>query len=201
MTKLIHKYPTADVVQLHERPFVETYDNSDELREDAVASIEYFTRHLDDVGDGSGAKDINGDYSVTPKDFKFTPQTGKIYLLDKIVLTIRDVGDMDSALYGAVAALTDGNTFKFNRNAVLVRDFGNGLPFKTNGDLSDNADEYSITTLAVTDENIVRAVWNFPAPLVLENASVDELVFNASDLLTGLVHQFVTVYGREITLA
>lgn len=164
-----------------------------------VTSVESFARRLDLTGDGTGTKDITGNFSAGADIFFFTPQANKTYLINKITITIRDVGLMNSATFGALTALTNGITFKHTRNAVDVRTFFTTV--KVNGDLSDSCDEYFITELSATEENILRASFNFPEPLVLSATAIDKLEYAVNDNFAGILHQFVTVHGLEITTA
>lgn len=166
-----------------------------------VTAVESFAQHLDLTGDGSGTDDILGDFSSTADIFFFTPAANKTYLINKLQVNIRDVGLANGAEFGALAALTNGITLKHTRAAATVRDFTMGNVIKTNGDLADMCDEFSLTNYAATDENILSATFNFSEPLVISAALVDKLQYGVNDNFAGLVHHFVTVYGLEVTTA
>lgn len=166
-----------------------------------VTAVESFAQHLDLTGDGSGTDDVLADFSSTADIFFFTPAANKTYLINKIQVSIRDIGLANGAEFGALAALTNGITFKHSRDGDTVRDFTLGNVIKTNGDLADMCDEFSLTNYAATDENILLATFNFPEPLVISAALVDKLEYGVNDNFTGLVHHFVTVHGLEITTA
>ncbi len=57
-------------------------------------------RYLDVNGDGTGAIDAIGDYSVTPEEFYIQPPVGAVYELQRVIITIEDAGSIDSGGYG-----------------------------------------------------------------------------------------------------
>lgn len=197
LNRLLNKY-SFDASGLLSSEGVLPYKGATNLN---VTAVESFAQHLDLTGDGTGTDDILGDFSAGADIFFFTPAVNKTYLINKVQVSIRDVGLANGAEFGALAALTNGITFKHTRSAATIRDFTMGNVIKTNGDLADMCDGFSLTNYAATDENILLATFNFSEPLVLSAALVDKLEYGVNDNFAGLVHHFVTVHGLEITTA
>ena len=61
------------------------------------------SRTLDTVGDGSGLGNANGNYLITPQDFKIAPAAGEIFAIHRCIITIQDVGTFEAANYGGKA--------------------------------------------------------------------------------------------------
>ena len=70
-------------------------------------------RRLTDDGTGiTGIRNMNGDYSVTPKDFWIQPPAGAFWVLQEIGTVIDGVANGQLADYGDIAGgLTNGIKF------------------------------------------------------------------------------------------
>ena len=47
-------------------------------------------RYLDTVGDGSGEKNANGDYSIAEEIFFLQPPPGRVYRITRLIVSIMD---------------------------------------------------------------------------------------------------------------
>jgi hypothetical protein len=93
----------------------------------------YLYRYLDTVGDGSGTKNANGDYSATTATLLLTPSAGEYFHVNRMIVSIEDSSGGSAAEYGNATALDSGIL-------VLVND--------ANGTVADLTDSEKITTNA-----------------------------------------------------
>ena len=70
------------------------------------------SRFLDTVGDGSGTKNANGDYSLIGDEFFIKPPADQVFRIARIIITVEDTAGFTAAKYGALAALVSGITIK-----------------------------------------------------------------------------------------
>lgn len=156
-------------------------------RETAV----HAARFADTVGDGTGSINANVDGSVTPVDFKVTIPAGKVGIVHRLIVTIRDSGSLDSGLYGNNITLVNGID-------VIYKDpYGNETvrsaqhPIKSNIDWAAYCYDVEIHPWGSGDQGMF-ARYTFTkdgAPLVLPAGS--EYIIRINDDLTGLTaHHF-----------
>lgn len=88
-------------------------------------------RYLDPVGDGSGDKNANGDFSGAPVEFKIVPAAKEVFSIERMLVHVSDTS-IDTAAYGATVAgvLTNGIEIKVMRKSEVLLDLTDGVPIK-----------------------------------------------------------------------
>lgn len=152
-------------------------------------------RHLDIVGDGSGAKNANGDYSGAEERFLIAPAAGEIMRLARMLVTIEDTAGFRAERYGSfAAALANGIHLKFVRDGVDILTYTDGHAIQTNAEWGHFCYDVDLKTWGAGDEFVI-ARWTFAATgtcirLVGDALESFDVVLN--DDLTGLLgHHFV----------
>lgn len=164
---------------------------------------EMLFRYLDTVGDGSGTKTANGNYSVTPQNFLIKPSIseGLTYAIHSLIIQIEDAAAFDSGTYGNLAALTNGiQLYVANASGVSVMDLLDGAPIKTNGQWERVAFEARLNPYSAVPGNLMNIRWDFTqtsSPLVIPPGW--SLVARMRDNLSGLTnHSFFVMGHRHI---
>ena len=103
---------------------------------DRIDPIKVIARFLDTAGDGSGTKNANGDYSITPDEFYFQPK--RDCRLDEMTIYIQDTKGMEPEEYGNLgSALSNGYSILIkDADGNGIVDFCDGDPIKINADFS-----------------------------------------------------------------
>jgi hypothetical protein len=90
-----------------------------------------FTHILDTVGDGTGTKNANGDYSSTPGTFILKPPPDRVFGVHQMLVFVRDTA-IKSDGYGAiVGGLANGIIVQIVNDNEVMDDLTNGTPVKT----------------------------------------------------------------------
>jgi len=155
-------------------------------------------RYLDTVGDGSGTKNANGDYSSVAQDFKITTQPNiSSNLIQALNIHIRDGSALSANEYGNVAALTNGVSVKIhNASNVAVIDLTDGIPVKSNagwsrGAFNMRADDFG------SGDNFISAQWHFNDPGSWMSLPTGySLRVHLNDNLSGLIDHYFFVTGH-----
>lgn len=154
-------------------------------------------RFLTDDGLFDGEESLLGDHDSV--DFWIAPGAGITYLIDKMIVTIEDVGVMTPVLYGGITALTNGVELwvKTAADAVLVR-LDSGINIKNNAGWMNLADRVFNDYLAAV-AGIVQYVLDFKDPILL--AGGDKLGVTLDDNTAGLVGHHIFVTGIASSVA
>lgn len=101
-------------------------------------------RRLTDDGTGiTGEKNMNGDYSVTPKDFWIQPPAGAYWILQEVGVVVDGVANGQLADYGDVGGgLTEGIKFFLEIDGVEI-DITASSNFKNNADVLSNGARFN----------------------------------------------------------
>jgi len=153
-------------------------------------------RYLDTVGDGSGTKNANGNYSGGATKFLIAPPaTDRYFVLHRVLITIEDAQGFDAGDYGAIAGgLTNGVLVNWIKDGT-THDLTNGIPIKTNAGWGIQCYDISFQDFGAGN-NFLLVRWTFARrgqPLGL--ALGDSLEFVLEDDLTGLVAHYFQVQG------
>lgn len=89
-------------------------------------------RYLDTNGDGTGDKNINGDYSSVVTPFFIKPPDGYIYRLTHIIGQIADGGSIDAGNYGNGIELDQGISVQISNDSEVLVDLTDGVNIMTN---------------------------------------------------------------------
>lgn len=101
-------------------------------------------RRLTDNGTGvTGISNMNGDYSLTPKDFWIEPPIGSYWILQEVGLVINGVANGQLTDYGDVSGgLTNGVKFFLEINGQEI-DVTGSSNFKNNSDIVSNGGRFN----------------------------------------------------------
>ena len=78
-------------------------------------------RYLDLNGDGSGSKNANGNYSITPDIFYIEGEVGKRMVLQRLLVAIQDTtGGLDDEYGDTGAALSNGIDLDYTRDGETI---------------------------------------------------------------------------------
>jgi|APSaa5957512535_1039671.scaffolds.fasta_scaffold02579_8 hypothetical protein len=153
------------------------------------------SRYLDTVGDGSGSKNANGNYSGAEEIFFCQPGAGEILRVSRIIISIEDGQGFRAERYGAInSALSTGITLRTANDSGALVDFTDALPIQTNAGWGALCYDVDVKTWGAGNEFLV-ARFTFSKSgqfvrLVGDDNERLEAVFN--DNLTGLVnHNFI----------
>ena len=135
-----------------------------------------FSRWLDTVGDGSGVKVANGDYSGSVQKFSLIPGQGEIFRVARMIVTIQD-STFAAAKYGNMTALTNGVRLVSSVEGEEVIDAMDGIPVKTNAGWGAMCYDASVKAWGVGDEFLLVR-WTFE-----RTGSIIRLVGNKDESL------------------
>lgn len=157
-----------------------------------------FFRYLDTVGDGSGTKNANGDYSSELVEFYVESQEedDAALIVSRMIVTIRDQGNFSTAGYGAAAALTNGFTIQVrDSDETVLLDLTDGLVIQTNGDWSREC--YDVQPIALGGGDSYMSVrWTFAkSGRAIRLNKGHRLAVRLNDSFTFLTGQFFNVQG------
>lgn len=154
------------------------------------------SRYLDTVGDGTGNRNFNEDYSSVEGRAKIKPPAGETYRLARMIISVEDTGGFTASKYGNLAALTNGVEIKvFNKDgASEMLDLTAGLPIVKNAQWGALCYDVDLKDWgAGNDLLLVR--WTFSttgSSIVLDGDDEQSLEVIFNDDLTGLIdHRFM----------
>ncbi len=160
----------------------------------------YIYRLLDTNGDGTGSANANGDYSVTQGIHYIEAPAGQAYYLERMLVTIKDVGAPDAGSYGNSITLTNGIGVRVrDASDTLVVDLTAQKKVKTNGDWSTLCYDVQVVDFG-TGDDYVAVRWTFAKsglPIILRPGYKLEVTLD--DDLTGLVEHSFNVQGVSTT--
>lgn len=151
---------------------------------------------LDTVGDGTGAKNAIGDYSLTPTKFLIKPAPGEVFTIARMLGHVEDSGTFDSGSYGNGIVLTNGITVSY-KCGVREVDLMDGMSVITNADWAGVCYDVNISSFGLGNEYL-NFRWTFEKTgtwIELNGDYGDELCVNLNDNFTALVGQYFTVQG------
>lgn len=157
--------------------------------------VEYFSRFLDTVGDGTGIFNANVNGSVTPVEFKLVVPDKTIIFIQELVVTVRDGGQFVSGGYGALPALTNGIKIYYKKRGG--DSFIDRTPQKAidcNGCWAIIASRYEQRLTAVNDQAHSSVHW-FHTPLQMYPGGEYKIVIR--DDLTGLTLHSFRIHGAS----
>jgi len=158
-------------------------------------------RFLDTNGDGSGAKNVIGNYAGgSAETFFIAPPSDKKFVLSRMMVSIRDTGSMDSGLYGNGITITNGLTLKKKDGSGDILDMLDGLTIKTNGDWGRHCYDVSRSNFGSGDEYITVR-WSFfragNKGINLSGAAGEFFELGLNDDFSGLVEHYYFIEGYE----
>lgn len=157
------------------------------------------SRFLDTVGDGSGTKNAIGDYSAATEEFKIVPGAGEIFVINRMIVQIRDSGQFTASTYGALATLNNGIHVHIKDSGGVKIDLVDNLTIKTNAEWGRVCYDTQLITWGVGD-SFILVRWTFGrsgTQIWLDNSRGDYLSVDLNDNLTGLVAHTFIVQGYD----
>ena len=148
------------------------------------------------VVDSSGSNELNINGS-TPVEFNVVPNTGKIYVVQTLVLTIIDTG-IKFNKFGGIAALSNGVKIEFQEGGNSIIGLAES-PFVRNSQFYEGGLSPEIQT---EETDIFIAMFNFAVQagttLELADARSDFVRVTVQDNLTSLSNFKMIVHGYEV---
>lgn len=162
------------------------------------------SRYLDLNGDGSGAKNANGDYSTVADIFYIQPPATQDYLLTRLIVSIEDTQGMQAEEYGNLgAALTNGITVRVQDDSGTLVDLTDSAPVKTNAKWGALCYDVDLKSWGAGDE-LILVRWTFSRSgrdVLLRGDRNERLEVVLNDNLTGLIsHEFLVQGNLRATL-
>jgi len=154
-------------------------------------------RYLCTNGDGTGTKSATGDYSGAEEIFFIQPAAGEIFLLERLIVYVVDVGAFDADKYGNDITLTNGIVLREKDDDGVIADITDGLPIKTNSHWARNCYDVAHYSYGTGNETLA-ARWTFSkagSPIRLAGDENNRLEIVLHDKLDGLVEHTFLVQG------
>lgn len=126
--------------------------------------LKILSRHLDDIGNGTGNKDFIADYSGAQEIAFIQPPAGKIYRISRLlVLVSGQANSFKTDNYGSIPELTNGIIVRTQDDSGTIVNFTDNIPIKTNGDWGGKCFDAEIYTAGATNDTYLRVRWTFAA--------------------------------------
>lgn len=149
-----------------------------------------FMRFLDSVGNGSGTKDLNGNYSVTPQSFKMIVPAGVTYVVNQFTVHIGDNGTFSVDQFGSMAALANGCLMNMQINGIVYSLLDN-TAIKNNGNFFHFSAATDLIVAFSGTGNLLQSTFtgaDFGCVAMLNGDLGDYLEIIIQDNLTGLTN-------------
>ena len=147
-------------------------------------------------GDGTGTTNAVGNYSDAgdgATDFKLTAlNTSSYYILERVIISISDVGAFDSGAYGNAVTLTNGITVDIQDADDVTIAPMTPFPIKTNGEWAAVCHDFTEQAFGQGDVyGTVRWTFSRAVPGGIRIEPGESLVFTLNDDFSGLEsHRF-----------
>ena len=154
-------------------------------------------RYLDTVGDGSGTKNANGNYSGAEEIFFIEPPAATIYRITRLIVTIEDGNGMTWDGYGNLAALTNGIEVQTKGDSGVIVDLTDNVPVKYNVMWGANCYDAELKSTGAGND-FFQVRWTFAKAgqvLRLDGDTNDRLEVVFNDSFVGLVSHYFKVDG------
>lgn len=159
------------------------------------------SRFLDTVGNGTGTKNAIGNYAAGTTEFKIVPAAGEIFVINRMIVQIRDSGQFTASTYGAIAALANGIHIHVKDSGGIKVDLVDSLTIKTNAEWGRVCYDTQLISWGVGD-SFILVRWTFGrsgTQIWLDNSRGDYLSADLNDDFTGLVSHYFMVQGFNYT--
>ena len=156
-----------------------------------------FYRFADVNGDGSGAYDMNGDYSAGAEIAYVQPGAGQILRLERVIVYMRDTGSFDTGGYGNGPELTNGIILRVQDNSGTLVNLTSQETIVTNGGWASYCHDCEVRAWGTGDEFLTLR-WTFGKagfPIRLVGDNNERLEFVLNDDFTNLVHHAFHLQG------
>ncbi len=162
-------------------------------------------RISDFMSDGAGVVNANGDYATTPTTFIFGPPEGEIWIVERMIIHIGDLGGAYSASeYGNLGiALPNGYNIEVrNTDDELLACLNGCKPFTNNGNVGAVCYDVANIGAGAGGADAINIRWTFAkagSPLRLIGDEMQEIRILFTDDLSGLTEHtfFVDGYREE----
>jgi hypothetical protein len=164
---------------------------------------ELLFRYLDSNGDGTGDKNVVGNYSTDASSFYIQPPPNTEYHIERLIVAIRDGAGFRAERYaGLGAALTNGiDIQKRDTGGRILYSFLDGVPIRTNGDWGRLCYDVDLKTWGAGDDFLlVRfTIGKSGGHLHLDGSKNENLAITLNDDFTALNDHFFLVQGYVIS--
>jgi len=169
------------------------YAKGESLSVDSPVRKRQLFQYLDSVGDGSGIKNLIGDYSGAPTTFKIAPGAGEIFILTRMLIYIEDAGSFDTGSYANGVMLTNGISLEHDHIDGVV-DMMAGIKVTNNGDWAGKCKDVDTHTWGAGNE-FLTGRWSFDRTgqeIALNGDAGQELRISLNDDFSGIAkHEFM----------
>ena len=157
-------------------------------------------RLLDSVGDGTGNKAFNLDYSAVAGQAIIKPPDNQIFVLHSFLIQYSDGGNFIQSVYGSLAAaLTVGLIIgAYDRDDNLILSLTNGEPVKTNDQWLHLGYETVLQEWGVANTTTLTGTMDhrtFGTAFALNGNNGEYLKVTLNDNFTGLIDQTFLAKG------
>jgi len=156
------------------------------------------SRYLDTVGDGSGTKNANGDYSGAEEIFFIAPPAGSTYDIARLIISAYDTTGMQAQEYGNLAtALDPGIVVRVSNGDGVINDLTDGVPIKTNAEWGALCYDVDVKSWGSGNELLVVR-WTFAkSGIDVHLGSSEKLEVVLNDDFEGLLSHRFMVQGVD----
>jgi len=146
-------------------------------------------------------KNAKVDYSSTPTSYKYTADSSRVDMLERLNIYYSDSGSFDSGGFGNGSALTNGIVVNAQINGILYT-YTDGIPIKTNGFWNTLAGvDVRHEKYGAGDEYIsVRfTMARSGQPAILDGSKGDYFEVVLNDNFSVLTNFYMMVQGRGVS--
>lgn len=165
--------------------------------------MESLYRYLDTVGDGSGNKNFNGNYSVAEEEAILAPAANEIFRVTRMIISLQDTSGMSAVDYGnKTNGLISGLQLRKDDGSIVLADITDGVPIKSNAQWGSLCYDSTVKTWSQGDEVLlVRFTFDKAGqPIILHGANNNRLVATLNDDFSGFVFQRFNAQGTVETI-
>ena len=158
-----------------------------------------FSRFADTNGDGTGTKNANGNYLITPDILYIQPPPQTVYRVHRMLISLEDTSGMQAQEYGNTGgALTNGVQARVQDGDGTLSDLTDGVPVKTNAHWGRMCYDVDVKSWGSGNE-LLCVRWTFAksgAAIVLDGTLNERLEILLNDDFTGLISQYFLIQGN-----
>lgn len=137
------------------------------------------------------------DYSSTEGIFKFQPGSDEVFLVSRMIITIKDAGSIDADNYGNGVTLTNGIVIRAADDSGVLKDITAGVPIKTNGEWATRCYDVKDVQWGAGD-NYISGRWTLAkngALMKLDGSKNARIEVVLNDDFSGLTGHTIQLHG------
>ena len=158
-----------------------------------------FYRYMDTIGDGSGNKNFNGDYSLAAEQAILKPPVGMVMECERMLVSLHASKGMTVQIYGSDVALTNGIQIKTADDIGDLKNITDSVPIKKNADWGALCYDVDFKTWGTGNEELlVRFTFSKAGkPIRLDGNRGEKLIVGLFDDHSGSIEHKFQVQGIE----